>query len=86
MKKIMMKYLMISCKEATYLTGLKEEQRLSFVGKAKLSLHTSMCAVCKKFEEQTARIARESKHIQAEEQLPAQTKERIEQFINKHSS
>lgn len=86
MKKILMKYLMVSCKEATYLTGLKEEHKLSLIGRAKLGLHTSMCSVCKKFEEQAARIAKESKHIQSNEHLPVQAKERIERLIEEHSS
>lgn len=86
MKKFMMKYLMINCKEATFLMAKKEEGKLSFIGKMKLSIHTSMCSLCKKFEKQTTRIGKESKHIHAEDNLPIFTKERIERMIEEHSS
>lgn len=81
MKKIMMKYLMINCKEATFLMAKKEEGKLSFVGRMKLSMHTSMCSLCKKFEKQSAKIALESKYIHAEQHLPGNVKERIEQNL-----
>lgn len=85
MKKFMMKYLMISCKEATFLMAKKEEGKLSFIRAIKLSIHTSMCSVCKTFEKQTARIVKESKHIHADDNLPLLAKGRIAQALNDHS-
>jgi hypothetical protein len=86
MKKFMMKYLMISCREATYLTAKKEEGKLSFLTKMKISMHTSMCSLCKSFEKQTSQIGKESEHVHAEDNLPVLAKERIERMLDEHSS
>jgi anti-sigma factor ChrR (cupin superfamily) len=85
MKKFMMKYLMISCREATYLMAKKEEGKLSFAGRIKLSIHTSMCSMCRKFEKQTSQIGKESRHVHAEDHLPAFAKEKIERMLDEHS-
>jgi hypothetical protein len=82
----MMKYLMISCKEATFLTAKKEEGKLTFMGSIKLPIHTSMCSICKKFEKQAARIGKESKHVHAEDNLPVLTKEKIERLVDEYTS
>lgn len=86
MKKFMMKYLMVNCKEATFLMAKKEEGKLSFMESIKLSMHTSMCSFCRKFEKQTSTIAIESKHVHAEDNLPVFAKERIEKMFEEHSS
>ena len=78
----MMKYLIVNCKEATLMKEKKEEGKLSFMQKIHLSIHTSMCSFCKKFEKQTARIAKESKHIHAEDKLSEMAKERIGQMLS----
>jgi hypothetical protein len=85
MKKFMMKYLMIGCREATYLMAKKEEGKLSFAGTIKLSFHTSMCSFCRRFERQSSLIGKESKHVHAEDNLPDFTKERIERMLDEHS-
>lgn len=82
MKKIMMKYLMINCKEATFLMAKKEEGKLSFMQKIHLSVHTSMCSFCKRFDKQSKKIAEESRHIHAEGTLSEMTKERITQKLS----
>ncbi|MBN8718414.1 MAG: hypothetical protein J0H85_03155 [Sediminibacterium magnilacihabitans] len=84
MKKFMMKYLMVNCKEATFLMAKKEEGKLTFIEKMKLSMHTSMCSFCKKFEKQTSKIGIESKHVHAEDNLSGFTKERIERMLDEH--
>jgi hypothetical protein len=86
MKKFMMKYFMISCKEATFLMAKKEEGKLTFVGGIKLPIHTSMCSLCKKFEKQAARIGKESKYVHGEDNLPVFAKEKIERMLDEHSS
>jgi hypothetical protein len=80
MKKFMMKYLMISCRDATYLMAKKEEGKLTFAERMKLPVHTSMCSLCKRFEKQTSQIGKESKHVNAEDNLPVFAKERIERM------
>lgn len=81
MKKIMMKYLMVNCKEATFLMAKKEEGKLSFKERIKLTMHTSMCSLCRKFEKQTSKIAEESRHVHGEDEMPAFARERIEKMI-----
>jgi hypothetical protein len=85
MKKFMMKYLMVNCKEATMLMAKREEGKLSFMERINLSIHTSMCSFCKKFEKQTDLIRRESKHIHLEENLSEMTRNNIERVIREHS-
>ena len=85
MKRFMMKYPMLNCKEATLLMAKKEEGKLSFMGKLQLSMHTSMCSFCKKFEQQTRQIAKESKHVHAEENMSAAANDRIFKMIDEHS-
>lgn len=82
----MMKYLMVNCKEATFLMAKKEEGKLTLMEKMKLSMHTSMCSFCKKFEKQTSKIGKESRHVHAEENLPLFAKEKIERMLEEHSS
>lgn len=82
----MMKYFMVNCKEATYLMAKKEEGKLGFVENIKLSMHTSMCTLCKKFEKQTNHIGQESRHVHAADSLPALTKDKIEKIIGEYSS
>jgi len=85
MKRFMMKYLMLNCKEATILMAKKEEGKLSILGKMQLSMHTSMCSFCKKFEQQTKQISKESKHVHAEESMSAVANDRIIKMIDEHS-
>ena len=80
----MMKYLIISCKEATFLTAKKEEEKLSFLQGIKLTFHASMCIYCKRFEKQSSEICKESRHIKAEEPLPDLTREKIEKMLDGH--
>ncbi len=64
----------------------KEEGKLSFAESIKLYIHTSMCSLCKKFEKQFSEIAKQSKHIHAEDNLPMFAKERIERMLEEHQS
>ena len=84
MKKLMIKYLMGNCQDATMLMAKREEGRLSFKETLKLSLHISMCKFCYKFEKQTCKIADESKHVHADQGLSAFAKEKIEKMLDGH--
>lgn len=86
MKGLMMKYLMINCREATMLMAKKEERQVSFFDKMKLSLHISLCSLCKRFEKQTLKIAKESRQVQADEKMSVYGKEKIERIIDGFSS
>ncbi len=86
MKKLMMKYFMVNCKEATFLMAKKEEGKLGLIDNMKLSVHTSMCSLCKKFEKQTTHIGNESRHVHAADNLPAIAKDKIEKILGEYSS
>lgn len=76
-----MKYLMVNCKEATFLMGLKEEGKLPLMGRIKLYMHTSMCSFCKRFEQQTLIIKNEAAHLDGHESMPNLTEAKLEKII-----
>jgi hypothetical protein len=78
----MMRFFMLSCKEATFLMAKKEEGKLTFFERMKLSFHTSMCRFCRLFEKQTKQIREESRHIHAEEGLSDAAKRRMQRLID----
>ena len=73
-----MNLLNISCKKATYLVSKKEEQKLSWFDKIRLRGHMTICSLCRKFEAQTALIARLAKHDHPEVTLSPESKEKME--------
>ncbi len=77
---------MINCQEATFLMAKKEEGKLSFMGRINLSIHTFMCSLCKKFEKQTSKIGKESRHIHGDDDLPEYAKKRMEKMLEDHLS
>lgn len=81
MKSSLVKNMIIHCHEATYFMAKKEEGKLSLRDRLKLSLHTSICAACKKFEKQTTRIKEESQAISASDTLPTPTRERMKKSL-----
>lgn len=84
MKKFLMKYLMVNCKEATFLMSKKEEGKLSLKEKFNLTIHTSMCSFCRRFEKQASKIGVESKGILGDENLSTSTMEKIKQLIERN--
>lgn len=55
----MLKYLMLSCDEATRLTEKKlDTGRLSLIAEYKLALHMKMCDACLRYARQSAAIER----------------------------
>jgi hypothetical protein len=81
MKKYLMKYFKMSCKEATYLMGLKEEGKISMLNRMKLNMHTSMCSFCKRFEEQSKLIKEASPETKSNQPLPVEIEEQLEALI-----
>jgi anti-sigma factor ChrR (cupin superfamily) len=77
---------MVNCKEATFLMAKKEEGKLGIVENMKLSMHTSMCSFCRKFEKQAKHIGKESRHVHAADDLPTLAKEKIEKILGEYSS
>jgi hypothetical protein len=86
-KKNMKKYYMISCKEATYLVCLKEENKLSIIKSFKLKLHLAICILCKRFKLQTEQFSRMSKHLedQSNDTMSKDKKSEIKQLISELS-
>lgn len=81
MKRFMMKYLMVNCKDATYLMGLKEEGKLPLIGRLKLTMHTSMCSLCKRFEQQSTIIKQEAAQLHSHESMPERIEAKLEKII-----
>ena len=81
----MRKYVMVNCRDATFLMAKKEERKISFSERIKLRIHTSFCSVCKKFEKQTLQIRKESRHLHSEAKLSATVKAEIERMLKEHS-
>ncbi|MCA6450461.1 MAG: hypothetical protein IM584_06185 [Chitinophagaceae bacterium] len=76
-----MKFLMISCKKATWLVSKKEEKRLSWHEKWQLRAHMALCSMCRRFEEQSGFIARMARQIHVHETLSDTSKEKMQQAL-----
>ncbi len=83
----MKKYFMISCKEATYLVSLKEENKLSIIKSLKLNLHLAICILCKRFKLQTEQICEMSNQLQnhSNDTMSNEKKSEIKQQISELS-
>lgn len=77
----MLKFLMLSCKEATYLVSKKEESKLTWLEYVKLRSHLSICSLCKKFEQQTGFIILNIKHTYENRVLSNEVKEKIKSLL-----
>ncbi len=79
-----MKRLLLTCKKATYLISLKEENKLSFRQSMQLRAHLTVCSFCKLFQKQTRFIVHNAKlsneHIHAE--LSVESKGEIQKNLN----
>lgn len=80
---ILLKTLMISCKESTLLTERKLSTGLGWYARIKLSLHQRLCAYCKYYEDQSVLIdkALQSDHAPVIFKIDAETKQKIHQRI-----
>ena len=83
-KGLMMKYLMVSCREATLMMAKRDEGQLGLLGQIKLMVHTSMCSVCKKFDKQVREIAHHAAKEDIETGLPAEAKDRLGHFLEQN--
>jgi hypothetical protein len=81
MKQKLMKFLMLSCRDACFLMTRKQEGKLGAFNRIRLRMHTAMCALCKRFEVQTDLIASESKASEVAAQLSEETKSHIRRAI-----
>jgi hypothetical protein len=79
---MMMKFVMISCKEVSFLTARKEEGKLTPGESLKLFFHTSMCDFCTRFQKQLRLIGKETPHIHSQDELSSAVQERMERMIS----
>lgn len=82
---ILVKRLMISCRESTLLTERKLSTGLGLWEQLKLNIHQRLCSYCKNYEDQSRLI---DKVLQSEKaplifKIDAETKQLIQQKIKK---
>ncbi|TSJ47554.1 IDEAL domain-containing protein [Fluviicola chungangensis] len=53
----------LNCKEATFLTELSKEKKLSMLLRIRLWYHLSVCPPCKRFKKQTLLMAKKLKEL-----------------------
>lgn len=58
--------IFVSCKEATLDILKKEQAELGFLGGLKLSLHFSLCSICKEFARQSSFINTQLRNLKHE--------------------
>lgn len=79
----------LNCKEATYLTELSKEGKLSMSLRIRLWYHLSFCPPCKRFKKQTILLAKKLKALgtgsnySLENAEKKQLQEQIEQALAK---
>ena len=78
----MFKFLLLSCKEATFLLSKKEENKLSWLEKIKLRSHLSICSLCRRFEQQTGFIILNAKHTHEIAFLSNESKDKMQSALN----
>lgn len=73
----------LNCKEATYLTELSKEGKLTTLLKFRLWYHMSICQSCKNFKKQTLLLTQRLKNVKASHLLAPSDKERFSAEIKK---
>lgn len=82
MKKNLMTQLLLSCKEATMMTAKKEEGKLGLISNMQLSMHLTMCKLCRRFYKASKIIGAESKRIHCNDILPINAKNKIKEMLD----
>ncbi|MEN9685075.1 MAG: hypothetical protein RLZZ28_861 [Bacteroidota bacterium] len=80
-----MKLIMISCQEATYLISKKEEKKLRWFEKIKLSAHLMLCSFCRKFEKQINLIIKQVQNNEFSATLSDETKGKIKTALKEQT-
>ncbi|MFY7900317.1 MAG: hypothetical protein ACOVNY_09040 [Chitinophagaceae bacterium] len=81
----MKKFLNITCKQATYLLSKKEEGKLTWLDKWRLSRHLVICYVCELFEIQTNFITKHAHDYVADASMPESSKQQIKEQLQQLS-
>ncbi len=81
----------LNCKEATYLTELSKEGKLSMSLRIRLWYHLNVCPPCKRFKKQTLLLAKKLKSLgtipthSLENSEKKRLQEQIEQALSKRN-
>ena len=78
---MIMKRLLITCKEATLYIEKKEERAISFSERIKLAVHLMICEFCRIFEKQNKFINLQLKHLHTEVSLSESEKQEMEKQV-----
>lgn len=84
----LMDKIMLSCKQATFFSSIKNYKKLKWMQKVQLRMHLLMCRNCKEFDRQSqiiddsmAEIQKEG-HLQSEEMLTKEKKIQLNSTVN----
>jgi hypothetical protein len=80
-----MKWMNITCKQATILLSKKEEKQLGLLDRLKLKGHLAICSVCRLFALQTEFIRKHASHIHTDSTLSPEAKEKMHTALTKNS-
>jgi hypothetical protein len=86
--KVLMKYMVLSCKKAAELISKKLNGNITPMERIKLRMHNKMCAVCQHFEDQQKLVDKALKsQIKKDlnKRLDEETKNKIKGAIEKES-
>ncbi len=73
---------MLNCKDAIFLMSKRDEGKLSMIDRMRLSLHISMCHLCRKFEKQITKIGLGTKNVHSDFQLPVDVKSKLKKVLD----
>ncbi|MBE2190185.1 MAG: hypothetical protein IAE98_12045, partial [Candidatus Kapabacteria bacterium] len=77
----MIKKLMINCKDATLMSSMSEDSKLSFSDLLKFKMHITLCKVCAKFDSQVKLIIETLERIDSDVNLTKEEKEAIKKKL-----
>ena len=82
-KVITKSFWSLNCKEATFLTEMSKEGKLSLALRIRLWYHLSICQSCKNFRKQTILLAARLKDLKKSHLLDQSDKQRFREEIKK---
>jgi hypothetical protein len=78
----MIKKMMISCKDATLMSSMSVDSKLSFSDLLKFKLHLSMCKFCANFDSQVKLLIDAIQKIDSDVNLTSEEKEALKKMLN----
>jgi hypothetical protein len=90
MKKLMYK-IMLTCKQATFFSSIKNFKKLKFIQRFQLKLHFMLCKSCHEFDHQSQIIDEslagfhQNSNLQSEETLSKEKTLQIKETVNQQN-